>query len=44
MLNSYLLSLADKLDKVGQYKQADAIDNVRLAQVVSMPEIGRAHV
>jgi len=38
MLNSYLLSLADKLDKAGQYKQADAIDNVRLAQAVSMPE------
>jgi len=44
MLNSYLLSLADKLDKAGQYKHADAIDNVRLAQAVSMPEaFGPSH-
>lgn len=38
MLNSYLLSLANKLDKAGEYAQADIIDNVRMAQAVSMPE------
>lgn len=38
MLNSYLLSLANQLDKAGQYEQADIIDNVRIAQAVSMPE------
>lgn len=38
MLNSYLLSLANKLDKAGAYAQADVVDNVRMAQAVSMPE------
>jgi hypothetical protein len=38
MLNSYLLSLADNLDKAGKYTQADVIDNIRMAQAVSMPE------
>lgn len=38
MLNSYLLSLADRLDKAGAFAQADVVDNVRMAQAVSMPE------
>ncbi len=38
MLNSYLLSLAEKLDEIGAYAQADIVDNVRMAQAVSMPE------
>lgn len=38
MLNSYLLSIANKLDLAGHCDQADAIDNIRMAQAASMPE------
>lgn len=38
MLNSYLLSIANQLDSMGQYAQADAVDNMRMAQAAAMPE------
>lgn len=41
MLNSYLLSIANKLDQSGAWSEADAVDNVRVAQV-SMPEANGA--
>jgi hypothetical protein len=37
MLNSYLESLANKLDQKGMHPYADAVDNIRIAQL-TMPD------
>lgn len=38
MLNAYLTSIANKLDANGHHRYADAVDNLRTAQALTMPE------
>lgn len=37
MLNAYLTSLANQLDKAGRHEHADTVDNIRIAQALTMP-------